>query len=189
MGGGSGISRSDVMGDMGYSKFSQRQQAVSVAARLGISGSHSHMMNGDRIFMPGNNHKSLNKALRERGLEETMVPGSGGGGMMDDMGGSGMMSGDMMGGGSKSSGSNPTPGDMMMGMQPDDMMDMNEMEQDMEMEMDAPGMPTMDEVAEADGDGFGVDLGIEMDVPDKDIPHLGSHKEDEDDDDPGGIYG
>jgi hypothetical protein len=47
----------------------------------------------------------------------------------------------------------------------------------------------MDEVAEADGEGFGVDLGIEMDVPDKDIPHLGSHKEDEDDDDSGSIYG
>jgi hypothetical protein len=188
MGGGGGVTRSDVMGDRGYAKFSQRQKAVAAAALLGISGSHSHMMDGDKIFMPGNNHRTLNEALRERGLEETMVPGSGGGGMMGDMDGN-MMGGGMMDEKMDSGGSTPTLPDMMSGSQPDDMMGMDEMEQDMEMDMEPPGMPTMDEVAESSDQGFAVDLGIEMDVPDKDIPHLGSHKEDEDDDDSGGLYG
>jgi hypothetical protein len=182
------VMRSDVMGDLGYAKFSLRQRAVSVAARLGISGSHSHQMDGKTIFMPGNNHKSLNKALRERGLEETMVPGSGGGGMMGDMGG-GMMGGGMMGEKMDSPDDTPTPGGMMMGMQPDDMMDMGDMEDDMEMEMEPMGMP-MPEKQDVEDEGFGVDVGVPEPFTDKEIPHLGSHKEDdEDDDDSGGLYG
>jgi hypothetical protein len=178
------------MGDRGYAKFSQRQKAVAAAALLGISGSHSHMMDSGKIFMPGNNHKSLNKALREEGLEETMVPGSGGGGMMGDMGGGmmGDMGGGMMDEKMDSPDDTPTPGGMMMGMQPADMMDMGDMESDMEMEAEPMGLP-MPEKQDVEDEGFGVDVGVPEPFTDKEIPHLGSHKEDdEDDDDSGGIY-
>lgn len=89
---------------MGRLKYRTKAEADAVARELGLSGSHSHMMDGSRIHMPGTDHKKLNEALRARGLPTTMVPGQGG-----DMGG-GMGSGSMKGGSMGGSGS------MSMGM-------------------------------------------------------------------------
>jgi len=72
---------------MGRLKYRTKAEANAAARELGLSGSHSHMMDGQRVHMPGTNHEKLNKALRSRGLPTTMVPGKGGG------------SGSMMGGG------------------------------------------------------------------------------------------
>jgi hypothetical protein len=74
----------------GRLKYSSKSEAEKTARKLGLDGVHSHMMNGERIYMPGENHKNLNDALRERGREPTMVPGQGGG-MMGGMMGGGMM--------------------------------------------------------------------------------------------------
>ena len=73
--------------------YGTKSQAMSVARKLGLSGTHSHMMEGQRVYMPGTNHKSLNDALRERGMRPTPMPGDGGG----------MMSGDGMMGSASSS--------------------------------------------------------------------------------------
>ena len=62
---------------MGYLKYSSRSKALQTARKLGLSGTHKHVMQGQRIYMPGSNHQKLNRALREKGLPETMVPGKG----------------------------------------------------------------------------------------------------------------
>ena len=67
---------------MGYLKFTTRSKAQRVAGKLDLSGTHSHEMQGQRIYMPGSNHQKLNRALRREGLPETMMPGQG----MDGMG-------------------------------------------------------------------------------------------------------
>ena len=67
---------------MGYLKFTTRSKAQRVAGKLGLSGTHSHEMQGRTIYMPGSNHQKLNRALRREGLPETMMPGQG----MDGMG-------------------------------------------------------------------------------------------------------
>jgi len=72
--------------------YGTKSQAMDVARKLGLSGTHAHMMDGQRVYMPGTNHQRLNDALRERGMRPTPVPG-------DDS--DSMMRGDsMMGGGS-----------------------------------------------------------------------------------------
>ncbi len=67
---------------MGYLKFDTRSKAQRIARKLDLSGTHSHKMQGTRIYMPGSNHQKLNRALRREGLPETMMPGQG----MDGMG-------------------------------------------------------------------------------------------------------
>ena len=67
---------------MGYLKFDTRSKAQRIARKLDLSGTHSHKMQGPRIYMPGSNHRKLNRALRREGLPETMMPGQG----MDGMG-------------------------------------------------------------------------------------------------------
>ena len=67
---------------MGYLKFTSRSKAQRIARKLDLSGTHSHKMQGTRIYMPGSNHQKLNRALRREGLPETMMPGQG----MDGMG-------------------------------------------------------------------------------------------------------
>jgi len=67
---------------MGYLKFSSRSKAQRIARKLDLSGTHSHEMQGQRIYMPGSDHQKLNRALRREGLPETMMPGQG----MDGMG-------------------------------------------------------------------------------------------------------
>jgi len=62
---------------MGYLKYSSRSMALRAARKLGLSGTHKHVMQGQRIYMPGSTHKKLNRALREEGLPETMAPGQG----------------------------------------------------------------------------------------------------------------
>ena len=62
---------------MGYLKFTSRSKAQRIARKLGLSGTHSHEMQGRTIYMPGSNHRKLNRALRQEGLPETMVPGKG----------------------------------------------------------------------------------------------------------------
>jgi len=62
---------------MGYLKYSSRSMALQTARKLGLSGTHKHVMQGQRIYMPGSTHKKLNRALREEGLPETMAPGQG----------------------------------------------------------------------------------------------------------------
>jgi len=62
---------------MGYLKYSSRSKALQTARKLGLSGTHKHVMQGRRIYMPGSDHRKLNRALRREGLPETMVPGKG----------------------------------------------------------------------------------------------------------------
>jgi len=62
---------------MGYLKFTSRSKAQRIARKLDLSGTHSHEMQGQRIYMPGSNHQKLNRALRREGLPETMMPGQG----------------------------------------------------------------------------------------------------------------
>lgn len=75
-------------GTYGRLKYSARDKARGVADKLDLAGIHRHDdrdPDGDgmneTIYMPGENHRNLNDALRERGKEPTMVPGA------DDMGG------------------------------------------------------------------------------------------------------
>lgn len=193
-GGRGGVTKSDVTGRFGYAKFSSAGAAIDAAMMLGINGFHSHQMEGNTIYMPGNNHRTLNDALSERGLETTMVPGSGSGGM-----GSGMMSGGM-----GSSDSEPGAQGMMMGQQPDDMMPMPEMEDDMQMpdlgvEPADPGEMELAQGPEAitpslgDAPETGMDMGAPE--PDLEMPEIdpfgetSSHNDDDDgDDDDGTLY-
>jgi hypothetical protein len=62
---------------MGYLKFTSRSKAQRIARKLDLSGTHSHKMQGTRIYMPGSDHQKLNRALRREGLPETMMPGQG----------------------------------------------------------------------------------------------------------------
>jgi hypothetical protein len=128
----------------GRLKYSSQKEAEKVAEKLGLGrNSHSHMRNGMRIYMPGNNHKNLNDALRERGREPTMVPGQGGGG-------GGMMSGGMgmMGGGGMMNRSND--GGMLL-PDGDKLEEMNKSD-----DRATESMPSMmgDGSAEADGEFF-----------------------------------
>jgi hypothetical protein len=78
---------------LGRLKYRTAEEARGAARDLGISGVHSHMMNGEQVFMPGNDHESLNAALESQGLPPTKMPGGGksssgmtgmlGGGAMD----------------------------------------------------------------------------------------------------------
>jgi len=204
MGGGrDDVSRSDVTGRFGYAKFASASAALDVAMMLGLNGIHSHQMDGNTIYMPGNTHKKLNKQLSKRGLETTMVPGSGSGDMGMGMG----MNSDMNGGGMGSSGSEPRMQGMMTGTQPDDMMGLPEIEDDMEMPDLAvePADPDEMELAQgpdpilpsiAEAPGLGVDMG--MPDPDLEMPkfepvggssHNSSHNDDEEDEeDSGTLY-
>ena len=76
------LSKPKLTTSMGYLKFDTRSKAQRIARKLDLSGTHSHKMQGTRIYMPGSNHQKLNRALRREGLPETMMPGQG----MDGMG-------------------------------------------------------------------------------------------------------
>jgi len=86
--------------------YGTKSQAMDVAGKLGLSGTHTHMMDGQRVYMPGTNHQRLNDALRERGMRPTPVPGNDG---------SMMSGGSMMGGGSGLTDSNSTSGGGLLG--------------------------------------------------------------------------
>jgi hypothetical protein len=70
---------------LGRLKYRTAPEARAVADELGISGSHSHRMSGEKIHMPGRDHETLNKALESRGLPPTRMPGGDSGGMMGGM--------------------------------------------------------------------------------------------------------
>lgn len=92
-------------GLFGRLMYATAANARQAADNLGLSGTHQHPDKGPEgktVFMPGSNHRKLNKALRDRGLEETPIPGDMSGGMGGGMSGSGM------------SGSEPMGMDMMM---------------------------------------------------------------------------
>jgi len=70
----------------GRLQYRTPEEANKTAKELGLSGTHSHIRDGERVHMPGTNHKNLNSALEQRGLPPTPVPGEGGGmmgGMME----------------------------------------------------------------------------------------------------------
>lgn len=50
------------------------EEARAVAEELGLSDVHSHMVNGERVFMPGTDHESLNNALQRRGMQPVSPP-------------------------------------------------------------------------------------------------------------------
>jgi hypothetical protein len=68
--------------ELGRLKYRTAEEARGAARDLGLSGTHSHTMDGERVFMPGKNHTKLNEALEKQGLAPTPVPGEGGGGGM-----------------------------------------------------------------------------------------------------------
>jgi hypothetical protein len=73
---------------IGRLKYDTRATAQKKADALGLDGTHSHKMKGmnggERFYMPGTNHKKLNKALKKRGMRPTPARENGMG-----MGGSG----------------------------------------------------------------------------------------------------
>jgi hypothetical protein len=73
---------------IGRLKYDTRATAQRKADSLGLDGTHSHKMKGmnggERFYMPGENHKKLNKALKKRGMRPTPARENGMG-----MGGSG----------------------------------------------------------------------------------------------------
>jgi len=71
------LTKAKLTTSMGYVKFTSRSKAQRIAGKLGLSGTHNHEMQGRTIYMPGSNHRKLNRALRREGLPETMVPGKG----------------------------------------------------------------------------------------------------------------
>jgi len=83
---------------IGRLKYDSRATAQKKADSLGLDGTHSHkfkdMNGGERFYMPGTNHKTLNKALKKRGMRPTParengmgMGASGGGSSMLGMGG------------------------------------------------------------------------------------------------------
>lgn len=84
---------------IGRLKYDTRATAQKKADSLGLDGTHSHkfkdMNGGERFYMPGTNHKKLNKALKKRGMRPTparengmSMGGSSADSSMMDMGGS-----------------------------------------------------------------------------------------------------
>lgn len=71
------LTKAKLTTSMGYLKFTSRSKAQRIARKLDLSGTHSHEMQGTRIYMPGSDHQKLNRALRREGLPETMMPGQG----------------------------------------------------------------------------------------------------------------
>jgi len=110
----------NTQGKHGRLKYDTRARAQRAADKLGLDGTHSHQMNGTTIYMPGRRHEPLNKALRDRGMRPTPVPGENGmmGGGMSGMSG-GMSGGMSMGGDSEpmgmSMGGDSEPMGMSMG--------------------------------------------------------------------------
>lgn len=76
---------------LGRLKYRTAEEARGAARDLGISGVHSHMIDGERVFMPGSDHEKLNKALRKQGRPPTKMPGKQDSGAMMN----GMMTGMM----------------------------------------------------------------------------------------------
>lgn len=60
-------------------QYNSKRKAKSVAERLGLSGVHQHQKNGRTIYMPGKNHKKLNRALKQENMPPAMKPGQGSG--------------------------------------------------------------------------------------------------------------
>jgi len=96
---------------IGRLKYDSRATAQKKADSLGLDGTHSHkfkdMNGGERFYMPGTNHKKLNKALEQRGMRPTParengMGGSNGNSSMMSMGGSGADSSMMSMGGGRS---------------------------------------------------------------------------------------
>jgi hypothetical protein len=122
---------------LGRLRYEDRATARKKARALGISGSHSHQMRGKTIYMPGTNHKTLNKALRERGMRPTPVPGAN----SDGGGESGGMLGDMLTGGSDDTSSGSAGfGDRELGLDAYDLPD--------------PGLDTSDDDDDDNGGGL-----------------------------------
>lgn len=69
---------------IGRLKYDSRATAQKKADSLGLDGTHSHkfedMNGGERFYMPGTNHKKLNKALEQRGMRPTPARENGMGG-------------------------------------------------------------------------------------------------------------
>jgi len=117
------------MGDFRYGAksvgrltFRSEAEARGAAAELGLDGTHRHEQDHDNdgtkesVSMPGKNHSKLNKALTERGLEPTMMPGERdmGASMGDDMMEGDMVALDGMGMGGEMSEAGRMGGDEMM---------------------------------------------------------------------------
>jgi len=58
-------------------QYRKKKKAKNVAERLGLSGVHKHEKNGNTIYMPGTNHKKLNRALKRENMPPAMKPGQG----------------------------------------------------------------------------------------------------------------
>lgn len=90
---GRGLSMMNKYGTrLGRLKYRTAEEARGAARDLGISGVHSHMMNGEQVFMPGSDHETLNRALKQQGLRPTKMPGEskGSSGMTGLLGGGAM---------------------------------------------------------------------------------------------------
>jgi len=67
----------------GRLKYASKRKAKEAVRMLGLNGHHVHRKdvdgdgNKETVYMPGKNHRNLNRALKQRGMEPTMVPQKG----------------------------------------------------------------------------------------------------------------
>lgn len=62
------LTAADFQGRFGYMKYSSREKAAAAARKLGTSGTHSHAMGSDTIYMPGSKPGAIANKLRKFGL-------------------------------------------------------------------------------------------------------------------------
>jgi len=55
-------------------QFKSKAKAKSVARDFDLDGIHKHEMKGMTLYMPGKNHRKLNKELRKRNLPPAPKP-------------------------------------------------------------------------------------------------------------------
>lgn len=59
---------------LGRLQYRTAAEARGAARDLGLSSVHSHVVGGERIWMPGESHATLNRALRRRGRATVPKP-------------------------------------------------------------------------------------------------------------------
>lgn len=68
-----------------YGRLTYRtaEEARAVADDLGLAGVHKHRVDGELLWMPGQNMERLNQKLQRRGLQPVTPPGQRGGDLFD----------------------------------------------------------------------------------------------------------
>lgn len=76
------LTAADFQGRFGYMRYATREKAAAAARKLGTSGTHSHAMGSDTIYMPGSEPGAIANKLKKFGLPKPDHSSMGGGGGM-----------------------------------------------------------------------------------------------------------